>query len=77
VKPNGGQRFSGHSLRAGLATAAEVDERYVQKQLGHTRAEMTRRYPNFQVATAIFRLARRPPSRTKGRELIKEAKGLK
>jgi integrase len=39
-----GQRFSGHSLRAGLATAAEVDERYVQKQLGHTRAEMTRRY---------------------------------
>jgi integrase len=38
------QRFSGHSLRAGLATAAEVDERYVQKQLGHTRAEMTRRY---------------------------------
>jgi integrase len=38
------QIFSGHSLRAGLATAAEVDERYVQKQLGHARAEMTRRY---------------------------------
>jgi len=38
------QRFSGHSLRAGLATAAEVDERYVQKQLGHASAEMTRRY---------------------------------
>ncbi|MCO6188390.1 tyrosine-type recombinase/integrase, partial [Rhizobium sp. L1K21] len=36
--------FSGHSLRAGLATSAEVDERYVQKQLGHTSAEMTRRY---------------------------------
>ncbi|MER9278382.1 site-specific integrase [Mesorhizobium sp. C280B] len=39
-----GQKFSGHSLRAGLASSAEVDERYVQKQLGHTSAEMTRRY---------------------------------
>lgn len=37
-------KFSGHSLRAGLASSAEVDERYVQKQLGHTSAEMTRRY---------------------------------
>ena len=37
-------KFSGHSLRAGLATSAEVDERYVQKQLGHASAEMTRRY---------------------------------
>lgn len=36
--------FSGHSLRAGLASSAEVDERYVQKQLGHASAEMTRRY---------------------------------
>lgn len=36
--------FSGHSLRAGLASSAEVDERYVQKQLGHTSAEITRRY---------------------------------
>lgn len=36
--------FSGHSLRAGLASAAEVDERYVQKQLGHASSEMTRRY---------------------------------
>lgn len=36
--------FSGHSLRAGLASSAEVDERYVQKQLGHVSAEMTRRY---------------------------------
>ena len=36
--------FSGHSLRAGLASSAEVDERYVQKHLGHTSAEMTRRY---------------------------------
>lgn len=35
---------SGHSLRAGLASSAEVDERYVQKQLGHASAEMTRRY---------------------------------
>jgi integrase len=37
-------KFAGHSLRAGLASAAEVDERYVQKQLGHASAEMTRRY---------------------------------
>lgn len=36
--------FSGHSLRAGLASSAEVDERYVQKQLGHASSEMTRRY---------------------------------
>jgi integrase len=38
------RKFSGHSLRAGLASSAEVDERYVQKQLGHASAEMTRRY---------------------------------
>jgi integrase len=38
------EKFSGHSLRAGLASTAEVDERYVQKQLGHASAEMTRRY---------------------------------
>ena len=36
--------YSGHSLRAGLASSAEVDERYVQKLLGHASAEMTRRY---------------------------------
>ncbi|MEC3863390.1 tyrosine-type recombinase/integrase [Mesobacterium sp. TK19101] len=36
--------FSGHSLRAGLASSAEVDERYVQKHLGHASAEMTRLY---------------------------------
>ncbi len=36
--------FSGHSLRAGLASSAQVDERYVQKHLGHATAEMTRRY---------------------------------
>lgn len=36
--------FSGHSLRAGLASSAEVEERYVQNQLGHASAEMTRRY---------------------------------
>jgi len=36
--------FSSHSLRAGLASSAEVDERHVQKQLGHARAEMNRRY---------------------------------
>ncbi|MCO6389092.1 site-specific integrase [Aliihoeflea sp. 40Bstr573] len=42
-----GQReklFAGHSLRAGLASSAEVDERYVQKQLGHASAQMTRKY---------------------------------
>ena len=36
--------FAGHSLRAGLASYAEVEERHVQKQLGHASAEMTRRY---------------------------------
>lgn len=36
--------FSGHSLRAGLATHASVDERHVQKQLGHASPDMTRRY---------------------------------
>jgi len=39
-----GKLFAGHSLRAGLASSAEVDERYVQKQLGHSSAEMTRKY---------------------------------
>ncbi|MFU0505337.1 MULTISPECIES: site-specific integrase [Phyllobacteriaceae] len=39
-----GMMFAGHSLRAGLASSAEVDERYVQKQLGHASAEMTRKY---------------------------------
>jgi integrase len=38
------RKFAGHSLRAGLASSAEVDERYVQKQLGHASAEMTRKY---------------------------------
>jgi integrase len=38
------QKFAGHSLRAGLASSAEVDERHVQKQLGDSSAEMTRRY---------------------------------
>ncbi|TIL43307.1 site-specific integrase [Mesorhizobium sp.] len=39
-----GMMFAGHALCAGLASSAEVDERYVQKQLGHTSAEMTRKY---------------------------------
>jgi integrase len=43
-KPERLRLYSGHSLRAGLASSAEVDERYVQKQLGHASAEMTRRY---------------------------------
>ena len=38
------RKFSGHSLRAGLPSSAEIDERYVQRQLGHACAEMTRRY---------------------------------
>lgn len=39
-----GKLFAGHSLRAGLASSAEVEERYVQKHLGHASAEMTRKY---------------------------------
>ncbi|CAN7612057.1 site-specific integrase [Aminobacter sp. LjRoot7] len=39
-----GRLFAGHSLRAGLASSAEVEERYIQKQLGHASAEMTRKY---------------------------------
>ncbi len=38
------KHFAGHSLRAGLASSAEVDERYVQEHLGHPSAEMTRQY---------------------------------
>lgn len=49
--------FGGHSLRAGLASSAEVDDRYGQKQLGHASAEMTRKYQRrherFRVTTAI------------------------
>jgi integrase len=36
--------FSGHSLRAGLASSAQIEEAHVQKHLGHASAEMTRRY---------------------------------
>ncbi len=36
--------FSGHSLRAGLASSAAIDEAHVQKHLGHASPEMTRRY---------------------------------
>lgn len=36
--------FSGDSLRAGLASSADFDGRYVQKQLTHASAETTRRY---------------------------------
>ena len=36
--------YSGHSLRAGLATAAQADEAAVQRHLGHASADMTRRY---------------------------------
>ncbi|WP_179145374.1 tyrosine-type recombinase/integrase [Rhizobium sp. RU36D] len=43
---------SGHSLRAGLASSAEVDERYVQKQLGHASAEMTLRHQGGGIVSA-------------------------
>jgi integrase len=36
--------FSGHSLRAGLASSARIEEAHVQKHLGHASPEMTRRY---------------------------------
>jgi integrase len=36
--------FAGHSLRAGLASSAQIEESHVQKHLGHASAEMTRRY---------------------------------
>ena len=36
--------FSGHSLRAGIASSAEIDARRVHKHLGCSSAEMTRRY---------------------------------
>lgn len=36
--------FAGHSLRAGLASSADVEEAHIQRQLGHASAEMTRRY---------------------------------
>ncbi len=38
------EKSSGRSLRAGLASSTEIDERYVQRRLGHASAEMTRRY---------------------------------
>ena len=46
-EPTEGERrlaFGGHSLRAGLASSAQIEETHVQKHLGHARAEMTRRY---------------------------------
>jgi integrase len=36
--------FAGHSLRAGLASSAEIEERFVQKQLGHSDPKTTRKY---------------------------------
>jgi integrase len=44
--PEGERRraFGGHSLRAGLASSAQIEEAHVQKHLGHASAEMTRRY---------------------------------
>ncbi|RTL86977.1 MAG: integrase [Hyphomicrobiales bacterium] len=44
--PEGERRraFSGHSLRAGLASSATIEEAHVQRHLGHASAEMTRRY---------------------------------
>jgi integrase len=44
--PEGERRraFSGHSLRAGLASSAQLEEGHVQRHLGHASPEMTRRY---------------------------------
>jgi len=44
--PEGERRhaFSGHSLRAGLASSAKIEEAHVQRHLGHASPEMTRRY---------------------------------
>jgi integrase len=39
-----GLAFAGHSLRAGLASSAQIEEAHVQRHLGHASAEMTRRY---------------------------------
>ena len=36
--------FAGHSLHAGLASSAQVEEAHVQNYLGHATAEMTRRH---------------------------------
>jgi integrase len=38
------QAFAGHSLRSGFASSAIVDEAQIQRQLGHSSVEMTRRY---------------------------------
>jgi integrase len=44
--PEGERRraFSGHSLRAGLASSAQIEDGHVQRHLGHASPEMTRRY---------------------------------
>jgi integrase len=39
-----GMLFSGHSLRAGLASSADVEEALVQRHLGHASVGMTRIY---------------------------------
>jgi integrase len=36
--------FSGHSLRAGFASYAALDERHIQRQLGHASVDTTRLY---------------------------------
>ena len=36
------EKSSGHSLRAGLASSTEIDERYVEKRVGHASTKMTR-----------------------------------
>jgi integrase len=36
--------FGGHSLRAGFASSAQIEEAHVQRHLGHASPEMTRRY---------------------------------
>jgi hypothetical protein len=43
-KANASAPLGGHSLRAGLASSAQVEEAQVQKHLGQASAEMTRRH---------------------------------
>lgn len=74
-----GLKFSGHSLRSGLASSAQVDERYVQKQLGHVSAEMTRKYrADATASTPILQRRRglRAPSPAPGVKSLGQNLGL-
>jgi len=43
-----GTSLAGPLIRAGLASSAEVDERYVQKHIGQVSSEMTKRYQRWR-----------------------------